>query len=1181
VVKWTKDQQEAIDGRESNLLISAAAGSGKTAVLVERIINLITKDKIDINKLLIVTFTNAAAGEMRERIGNAISKELEKTDFKDKHLRRQIPLLNKASISTIHSFCIEVVRKYFHLINIDPNFRIGDITETNIMKGESLEEIFEEEYRRENEEFVGLVERFGGNREDIPLQEIVLTLYEFIQSQPYPQKWLKRKVLEFDLDMKSIYENSWYKEIINQINIGLSGAREMFLEAKDICNKPFGPIAYEEAANSDIGLVHELMEAFKIDLDYFYKILSSVSYKRLGRVSKDVDDNLKEEFKEIRQQGKDIVDDIRKNILNKSPKEFVENLKELYPCMAYLCDLVCDFEKLYKEKKNEKGIVDFNDLEHYALEILSNREVAKEYERRFEYIFVDEYQDSNIVQETILNFIKRQDNMFMVGDVKQSIYRFRLADPSLFIGKYENFSKDEDSLNKRIDLSKNFRSRKEVIDGINYIFKNIMSKVLGEIDYDEGAYLYEGFEKKPMEDSEIEVNLIDKKSSEEIIDEVEELEYTQIEAKVVAKRIKELLEKEIYDYKKEEYRKVQYNDMVILLRNTRNWAASYMEVLMEEGIPVYADTNSGYFETLEIDLFMNFLKVIDNKMQDIPLISVMKSPIGKFSVEELIKIRIENKSGTFFHAVNSYIGEKKDDLSEKCKAFISELDNWKKEAIYIPIDKFIDKLYIETNYYNYIGSIPRGIQRQANLRLLIDKAKQFESTTIKGLFNFIKYVDKLKNSSGDLGEAKSLGENDNVVRIMSIHKSKGLEFPVVFVGAMGKRFNLRDTNNPLLLHKDLGLGPKYVDPKMRIEMDTIAKIAMKNRIKRESLSEEMRVLYEALTRAKDKLILVGGINDLERTLKKWKKSQNVSNLLRAHSYMDWIGPLLVRHGDLESLRENMEVNIIEDESKWKVNLLSKKHVEIEEKNKEEQKKLLLEKMEEYEGKEASMNAIIGHKLDWVYSYKDESKIPSKLTVSEIKRVAIKGVEDIHIPTLVKKPKFMESKSAFTGAQRGVIIHSLMEYLDFKRVDSIEYIDRAIVEMKNKELLTKDEASVLDSNKIWNFFQSNIGKRTKGAKVIYKEVPFNLVMNPKDIIPNTTSEEDMLIQGIIDCYFEEDEGLVLLDYKSDYIKESNHEIIMKYKPQLDLYEKALEKILNKRVKEKIIYSFYLDEEIRIG
>ncbi|QZY54153.1 helicase-exonuclease AddAB subunit AddA [Crassaminicella profunda] len=1190
MVMWTDDQKSAIDARGSNLLVAAAAGSGKTAVLVERIIQMIIKDQIDIDKLLIVTFTNAAAGEMRERIGAAILQQLEKKDENEEHLRRQINLLNRASISTLHSFCIDVVRKYFHLIDIDPNFRIGDSTETSIMKMEMLEELFEKEYEKEDKNFLGLVERFGGNKEDTPLQDLTLKLYGFIQSQPYPKEWLQERVEEFHLDIDGFKETNWHKIILKQIQISLIGANELFIEAKSLCQKPNGPEGYMDAILEDIALTDELRNALGIGLDAFYQELKDVKHKRLGRVSKEVDEDLKEEVKGLREQGKDIIKNIREELLTKSPKEYIRDLNELYPFMQYLYQLVCEFDAGYHEKKVERGIVDFNDLEHYALAILENEQAAKEYERRYEYIFVDEYQDSNIVQETILDFIKRDNNLFMVGDVKQSIYRFRLADPSLFIGKYETFESKSESLNRRIDLSKNFRSRSEVIDGVNFIFKNIMTKEFGEIDYDERAHLYKGVEHKPIEDAAIELNIIEKNEESHEVDEIlEEMEDIEVEARIVAKRIKELLKKEIYDQKLESYRKITYKDMVVLLRTTKNWAQTFLEVFIEEGIPAYADVNTGYFEAIEVNIFMNLLKVIDNKRQDIPLLSVMRSSVGGFDTEELIKIRIESNANSYFEAIEEYISKEDDILVNKCMKFLEKIKKYKTLARYIHIDELIWKLLKETGYYDYVGAMPGGIQRQANLKILVDRARQFENTSIKGLFNFIKFIDKLKNSSGDMGTAKTLGENDEVVRIMSIHKSKGLEFPAVIVAGLGKQFNLMDVNAQVLFHKDLGIGPRYVDPNRRQYTDTIAKIAMKNKIKIESLSEEMRILYVALTRAKDKLILVGSIRNIEKSAKKWTKRMNPFYLSRGKSYLDWIGTALIRHEDGQTLRDlagvywNEEM-LYEDHSRWNIEKIDKKHIQLEEMEKRINKLAFKKFLEDFENKKIEDDDFVAKRLNWHYPNHIATKIPSKLSVTEIKRISTSKLDGIgmNIPALIKRPKFIEGKKQLTGAEKGTIIHFVMQHLDIKNIENKEKIEEQIKKMVRDELLKPEEAAEVDVLRIIRFFESSIGKRMHAANHVFREVPFNFVKKANEVILDTEScEESLLIQGVIDCYFEEGDGYVLVDYKSDYVTtEQKEEIVEKYKIQVELYKQALEKITKKTVKESYLYLFHLNEEVKI-
>ena len=682
MMKWTEEQQAAIDSRGSNLLVAAAAGSGKTAVLVERIIQIILKDKIDIDRLLIVTFTNAAAGEMRARISTAIMREMDKKVNDEQHLRRQINLLNRASITTIHSFCIDVVRRHFHIIDVDPGFRIGDVTETGILRLESLEELFEEEYEKANDLFFQLVETFGGTREDRPLQDLVLKVYGFIQSQPYPEKWLREKVEDFALSVEDFGNSNWVKTIKGRIEIRLKGAIDFLNNALTIAGEPDGPDVYEEAVLSDLSQVTELYDSLLLPTTSFYEKLNSIKHVRL-KPCRDGNPDLKEQCKDLRNKAKDIIEDIRENIFAVSPEEYVEDLNKLYPLIDYLYKLVIRFTDIYGGKKADRGIVDFNDLEHYALKILDNEPVAQEYRERFEYIFIDEYQDSNIVQETLIQSIKRKDNLFMVGDVKQSIYRFRLADPTLFIEKYETFGNTEEDIDRRIDLFKNFRSRGEILNGVNYIFGHIMSKELGEIDYDDRVALYQGAGFEPIDNSSIEVNLIEKEIDDDMEDELQELADIEVEARIVAKRIKQLLDEEIYDTKLKKYRKLEYRDIVVLLRTTQNWAQNFLEVFVKEGIPAYADAGTGYFEAIEVSMFLNLLRVIDNKRQDIPLLSVMRSPIGDFTTEELIDIRIHDKCGTYYDAIEKYIEEHDNDLKHKLISFIEKLTEWSDEAIII------------------------------------------------------------------------------------------------------------------------------------------------------------------------------------------------------------------------------------------------------------------------------------------------------------------------------------------------------------------------------------------------------------------------------------------------------------------------------------------------------------------
>ncbi len=1187
---WTPEQQAAIDSRDSNLLVAAGAGSGKTAVLVERIIRLMIDDEVNIDELLIVTFTNAAAGEMRERIAAAIVKELEQSPGKEEHIRKQMTLLNRATIATLHAFCIEVVKRNFHLIDIDPSFRIGDGTETGILQAEAMDELFEREYEKADPCFLCLVESFGGNREDIPLQEIVLKIFRFIQSKPYPYQWLEEQVTSFHIDVEALENNSWGRAIKNSIGIRLQGAREEFESAIDLCLKPGGPEVYLAAIEGDLLILDELQASLELGLSQLYGKLKGVKHKTLGRAPKDCDEVLKEEAKAHRDQGKKIISKLVQDYFSLSPEEYAEDLKELAPNMEYLGQLVQAFGEAYRSKKMEKGILDFNDLEHYALTILEDSLVAREYQNKYQYIFVDEYQDSNIVQETIINRIKRRDNLFLVGDVKQSIYRFRLADPSLFIEKYESFQRDDGAVDRKIDLSKNFRSRGEILKGVNFIFKNIMTKTLGEVDYTPEAYLYQGASFEPLEANSLELHLIEKDhQSVELEEELELLEDIEVEAKIVASRIKALLQEEIFDARENTYRKINYQDIVILLRTTQGWGEIFQETFTKEGIPAYADANTGYFETTEINLFMSLLKILDNKRQDIPLLSVMRSPIGNFSTEELIDIRIFHRKGSYYEAISQYLLKGEDPLKEKLKSFIDRLNRWSETARYMKLEEFIWKLLIDTGFYHYVGAMPGGKQRQANLRILLDRASQFQKTSIKGLFNFIHFVSKIQSSKGDLGSAKILNENDNVVRIMSIHKSKGLEFPVVIVAGIGKNFNLSDSKDRILLHRDLGMGPQYVDASLRVTRDTLAKIAMKDQIKLESLSEEMRVLYVALTRPKDKLILVGSGRSLPKLCKKWSQGNSTYRLFSSKSYLDWLITVLMVHPQGEPLRDLAEVSLeadqlLQDESSWKIFITHRSNLQLEQTEERGRKNEVKDQLINPAGPQGEQYDLISKRLNWCYRHKEAFYIPSKLSVTDIKLAQFRRLESLghKIPPLVKMPKFIEDSKEFTGAEKGTILHFVLQHLDLKRVETREEIQGQLGELLDRELLTAQEADTVNPEKLLAFFKSSIGNRMLQAKQVYREVPFNIKKRAGDVIEHLReSDETLLVQGIIDCYFEEEGSFVLLDYKSDFLLgEDRGEIKAKYITQLNLYQEALERITGKSVKERYLYLFYTDEALKL-
>lgn len=1255
--KWTKEQQSAIDTRGCNLLVAAAAGSGKTAVLVQRIIKMITeeKDAVDIDKLLVVTFTNAAAAEMRERIGDAISKELDK--FPDsKVLQRQLTLLSKSNITTMHSFCLDVIRNNFHYIDLDPNFRIADSTEALLLKQEVIQDLFEEKYEEEDKGFLTLVDCFTSGKNDIRLQEIVDDLYDFSMSGPWPEKWLLEKAEDFNLSEDFDIANSiWGKVIIENINLELNGIKEKLLQALKLCEASQGLEPYGETIKEDFQIIEDIDSSMENSFEELYKTLSSVKFKTIKKCGKDADKDAQERVKALRDEVKKKTKALSEDFFEISPKEMKDTLCEMYPVMKALSMLVIEFDQRYKLRKKERGLLDFNDLEHLCLHILTEKDeqgniipsnVALELREKFEEVLVDEYQDSNSVQETIINMVSRKNtdrpNVFMVGDVKQSIYRFRQARPELFLEKYKEYPEEEGYNNRKILLYKNFRSREEVINSVNYIFKSIMSRTIGELEYDEkevlnlGASFKENNEESTIIGGSTELHIINRSGKEEVIEESsdsgeqeesgileeEDLDNIQLEARFVAKRIKELMNPseegtfKVYDKELGDYRPVKYKDIVILMRATSNWAPSFVEELGAEGIPVYADAGSGYFQTVEIRTVMALLQVIDNPLQDIPMISVLRSPIFSFTPEELIDLRIYNREKYFYEAIKEIaIAELEDlpkeveqyeyekNLKKKCQYVIECIDRWRERSLHTPIDEFIWYLYTDTSYYGFVRAMPNGAQRQANLRILFQRARQYEKTSFKGLFNFINFINKLKKSNGDMGSAKILGENEDVVRIMSIHKSKGLEFPVVILSGAGKNFNLMDLNKDILFHEEMGYGPDYINLDRRISYPTIAKQAIRKKFKLESLSEEMRILYVAFTRAKEKLIITGSVADIEKSSEKWcysaaqsKDKVSANEIYKGKSYLDWVGMALAKHKAGEVIRTcgkvNFNIEENQDLSKWDIKLWNKDDI-IVDKNPEDVDEFYdIEEL--FIDKQDKNREIISQRLDWVYKYIYSSNIPANISVSELKREALRdeaqdNVFNLYKSKIIKKPLFLQENRGLSSAEKGTAIHNVMQHLDLDKVDDFNSIKDQLDLMVAKELMTLEEVKAVRIQKILTFFESAIGQRilkvysTNGK--VYREVPFYMhipsTLVKKDLPEDIYKEEKVRVQGVIDCFFEEEDGIVLVDYKTDYVGEKGlEEIKERYKIQIAYYEEALRRVTGKPVKEKYLYLFYNNALVEI-
>ena len=1245
--KWTNEQLQAIKTRRCNLLVAAAAGSGKTAVLVERIIRIITDDEnpVDIDRLLVVTFTSAAAAEMRERIAGAISKALENNP-NSKNLQRQLTLLSRANITTMHSFCLDVIKNYFYTIDLDPSFRIGDETEATLMKNEIIEELFEEYYEEDNEEFKNLIEAYSGSKDDEKLKEMILSLYRFSMSGPWPEQWLMEKAEDFNIStIEELDKSPWVKVLKDSLRVELLGFLNMYKKAIDIINDTDGLEPYLDAFNSDYGYLERAYESLDGNLNSIYIALNSISFIKLKTVKKNQvsDENAQNSVKSIRDSVKKKIKSLIESTFEFTPQEALDGIIGVYPFMKTLASTTLEFSKRFNEKKREKNILDFNDLEHLCLKILIDRDennkiipskVAEHFMEFFDEVLVDEYQDSNNVQETIIDLVSRRKyeeaNVFMVGDVKQSIYRFRQAKPELFLDKYNRYSLEEGNNERKIQLYKNFRSRQEVIEGVNYIFKMVMSKTVGELEYtdEEALNLGASFEAVIDEDSivggEIELHILDKSgivkeedteysdddNDGESKEEEEDIDGITLEAKIVAKRIKELFEAKdgkkfkVFDKDTKEYRAVKYKDIVILLRATKNWSEIFLDELGSEGIPVYADTGSGYFESIEIRTIMSLLKVIDNPLQDVPMIATLRSPIVGFTAEELSDLRLLNKDLYFYEVIKEVsegTHEVNDELKFKCTKFMDDLSKWRERAIYTPIDEFIWYLYMDTAFYGYVGAMPNGKLRQANLKILFQRAKQYESTSFKGLFNFINFINKLRKSSGDMGSAKVLGENEDVVRIMSIHKSKGLEFPIVFTSGMGKQFNLMDLSNSILYHEELGFGPNYVNLDTRNSYSTLAKEAIKKRIRLETLSEEMRILYVAFTRAKEKLIITGATSNLEKAINSWVSSASLdenivlpSEVLKGKSYLDWIAMAMCKHTCGEKLRGVTGASrdlITSDFSTWNIKFWTKDLLTVD-KNLEP-----VDKVEDESLFITSKNIVVDkeiqRRLDYKYKFIEGAMLPSNISVSDLKKKEFTYGDETHDTVEVfkekevLKPKFLKEEKGLSAAERGIVIHYVMQRLNYDRVNTINEIKAQIEEMVMDNSLTEKEASVVWYKKIYNFFNSDLGKRLlksyKEGRLVSRELPFFTELSSVEYNPELSEkvylDEKIRLQGIIDCFFEEEDGIVLLDYKTDYVEEGNiDEIIERYRSQLKYYKDALEKITEKKVKESYLYLFGIDREI---
>ena len=1231
-VQWTKEQQEVIRLRDRNILVSAAAGSGKTAVLVERILSKITDKKhpVDIDRLLIMTFTRAAAGEMKERISAAIEKALCE-DPDNEHLQRQTTLLHTAQITTIDGFCAYIIRNYFHLIGLDPGYRTADEGELKLLRGDVVKALLEEYYARKDEKFQKFVECFATGKSDENLGNLIQKLYEMAMSNPFPQEWLSVCMDDYRIDsLEELRETEWMRMLWDAVNDELQEAKLLVQEARRICSEPDGPYLYDEALSSDLLLIRSLQElAEKRDYNGTAEILMKPSFARLStKKAADVDEQKKQRVKDLRDEEKGILKELGQRYFQSAEKELLEVIRYIRGPIEMLVELTARFKKQFGEAKREKNILDFTDMEHFALDILMHKEgdtitpsaAAWELSARYDEVMVDEYQDSNLVQEMITNLVAgwadKRKNIFMVGDVKQSIYRFRLARPELFMEKYHRYSL-EDSEEQRIDLHKNFRSRGTVLSSVNYLFRQIMGEDLGGITYEDENALYTGAsfpERADGKEPETEVLLIEKDGEE--LEEQGNQTVQELEALAIAQRIQKLVGiEEVLDKDSGTYRKAGYGDIVILLRTSAGWAEPFSQVLASKGIPVYTASRTGYFAAQEVVTLLNYLRICDNPMQDIPLTGVLHSAIGGCNTQELAIIRSKCPDGMLYESLLAFRDRKTDDrdeeelvLREKISHFIELLEEMRDLAVYTPVHELIQYILRKTGYGDYVRAIPGGAQRGANLHMLVEKAMEYEKTSYRGLFNFVRYIEKLQKYEVDFGEVNLADAGNGAVQIMTIHKSKGLEFPIVFAAGMGKQFNFQDINSRFLIHPDMGFGVDVILPEKRLILSTVHKQIIRRQLKRESLGEELRVLYVALTRAKEKLIITGTIAKLADVLQavSWQMGRRETLLPirtrgEARNYWSFILPALARHEAMLPLfREygiaDRQIQVCEMEhAEFKVQKITAAELvqgEILGQTDSQMQEKLLKEWDSRKIYDEEIHEILTERFAFRYPFEYLKDLPVKVSVSELKKRSWRGEEEKE-ESLFYEPDIQEiiptfvsgEKEEYRGAARGTAYHRLMECLDYTHAEDVHQIQKQIRMLTDSRKMSPEEAQCIRIADILAFVDSKLGQRMKTAaeqNALYREQPFVIAQKMNQIEAAWNGEETVLVQGIIDAYFIEDDEIVLVDYKTDKVSPGGEQdLIDLYHIQLEDYAAALERMLQKKVKETYIYSFTLRKMIPLS
>lgn len=1209
---WTNEQQAAIDSRGQTLLLSAAAGSGKTAVLVERIIRrLLDKEyPIDITELLVVTFTKAAAAEMRDRIGTALMKALSET--KDPRVERQLALLPSAQISTLHAFCQHVIRKYFYTIDLDPAFSIAGEEELNLLRRQVLEDVFLSYYEDDEKASIlyPLADMFGSDRGDDILMDTVSRMYTYARSLAWPEHWLKEAARAYDVAPDAVIDDMVWagpiKDAVRRIleeDARLYDGVLYYLRQREAFAPACDTFVAEQAALRQAAQARSWN-----DLSRFVRAIDFPRLKSLRKLSDD-DKAVWERCKKVRDDvKKDVIKTLQAVYFSATPEEWLDGMRAMKPIVDGLVTLTLDFAKAYGAAKKEKGWIDFSDLEHFCLQILLAPDAspehpvpsaaAEELRSQYEEVFIDEYQDTNGVQELITRLVSGEDNRFMVGDIKQSIYRFRLADPTLFLEKYQSFSRDEKAVQRCIDLGRNFRSVPVVLDAVNAVFSRAMTAEAAGMDYGEREKLYAGRQAPDDErwiGGPVEVDIVPTPSDEEDDDGSTAFEK---ECRFIAGRIGELLASGRMAARKDgTLEPLSYRHIVVLLRSMAGKADVLIQALQEGGIPSYAEQSGGYFAAVEVQVMLALLRCIDNPEQDLAMAAVLRSPLVGLDETALAGVRLAG-DGTLWQNLSAFVASLPDGVDEKedLQQFIAAFDSWRTYSRRHGVAELLQRLYDDTAYVDFVGAMPGGDVRQANLKALYDRARQYEEAGFRGLFRYLQLMDKMKEDGLDLAPAKVVSEKEDVVRIMSIHKSKGLEFPVVFVADMGKAFNRRDTQDQILFHNRLGIGLKQYDPEWRMSYPTLIWSGIAAQLRWEGTAEEERILYVAMTRARDQLILTGHSSHIDRDWQRWTSRLNPA---QAKSYFDWVMPAALAPFGAKADADYARPGAAWQDAVWQVRIAKAVPAgTVEEGAYDGEPRLEALRRGDLTG--TPVPSWLDEQLSWQYAYPQAVRTAAKFSVSEVKRryqelhsdelqdeAALSVPAAAVIPTAPGEddafaalpPWLAGEEAAVSGAQRGTALHKALQYITPAADQTTATLRREIDAFVRQGLLSREEAKLVYVPVLAAFCQSDIGRRMAESPELHREYPFTVLLAGGDPLPETETGEQILIQGVIDCLFREDDAWILVDYKSDRL-ETADAFRSRYAIQLALYKRAVEQITHRPVEEMYIYSLHLQQEIRL-